>query len=68
MADTFELFDTVTAGGQLLLVMLLIVIAYVVAVCPVKMLSGKAEGKREYAAAIGGIVFWLLVAKTFVGS
>ena len=68
MADTSEVFGTVTAGGQVLLVMLLIVIAYVVAVSPVKMLSGKAEGKREYAAAIGGIVFWLVVAKTFVGT
>lgn len=58
-------FETMTSGGELLIILLIIGVMAFLAVAPIKVLRGEAEGIPQYVAGFIAMAFWALGIATF---
>jgi len=64
--DPFAPFDTIAAGGELLLVIILIGVMLFLFVAPVKLLRGEANGWQQQAAGTVALGVWALALSVVV--
>jgi len=64
--DPFAPFDTITAGGDLLVIIVLIGVMLFLFVAPVKLLRGEANGWQQQAAGTVALGVWAMALSVVV--
>jgi len=57
-------FDTMTSGGELVIILILIGVMLFLFVSPVKILRGEANGTAQYIAGTVALAVWALAIGT----
>lgn len=59
-------FETMTSGGELLLILIFIGVMLFLFVSPVKLLRGEANGTAQYVAGTVALAVWALAIGTAI--